>query len=128
MGTAVNNATDCKQQASLGASLGGTIWRAGDTPPRHRQATMKFKTTITGRSLAESVEAVVTAADQFEARIKALRRWSKNRKVCAFRPYNALVGQDPSGQAGYGYERAAASSGCDYAAATGLIRVYMEPC
>ncbi len=89
---------------------------------------MKFKITITGRTLAESVEAVVTAADEFEARIKALRYWSKNRRICMFQPYNALPGQEPSGQAGYGYERAAASSGCDYAAATSLIRVYMEPC
>lgn len=89
---------------------------------------MKFKTTITGPTLSKPVEAVVTAADELEARIKALRRWSKNRKVCMFKPYNPLAGQDASGQAGYGYETAAASSGCDYASATSLVRVYMEPC
>ena len=88
---------------------------------------MKFKTTIKG-STFEPVESVVMAGDACEARLKALRRWAGNRKICMFSPYNPLPGQDPSGQAGYGYESAAASSGCDYAAATGLIRVYMEPC
>jgi hypothetical protein len=89
---------------------------------------MKFKTTITGRNLAESVEAVVSAVDEYEARIKALRRWTGDRKLCAFRPYNPLPGQHPSGQAGYGYAAAAPSSGCELSAATGMVRVYMEPC
>ena len=89
---------------------------------------MKFKTTITGRNLPESVEAVVTAADEYEARIKALRRWTGDRKLCAFHPYNPLPGQDPSGQAGYGYAAAPKSSGCELLAATRLVRVFMEPC
>jgi hypothetical protein len=89
---------------------------------------MKFKTTITGRNLPDAVEAVVTAADEYEARIKALRRWTGDRKLCAFHPYNPLPGQDPSGQAGYGYAAAPPSSGCELLAATRLVRVYMEPC
>jgi hypothetical protein len=88
---------------------------------------MKFKTTITGRNLAESVEAVVSAVDEYEARIKALRRWTGNR-ICAFHPCNPLPGQDPSGQAGYGYASAPPRSGCELVAATRLVRVYMEPC
>ena len=89
---------------------------------------MKFKTTITGCNLAESVEDVVSAADKYEARIKALRRWTGDRKICAFHPYNPLPGQDPSGQAGYGYAAAPPSSGCELLAATRLVRVYMELC
>ena len=89
---------------------------------------MKFKTTITGRHLPDAVEAVVIAGDEYEARIKALRRWTGNRKVCAFRPYYPLPGQDASGQSGYGYEAAPPSSGCELSAATGMVQVYMEPC
>ena len=88
---------------------------------------MKFKTTITGRNF-ESVEAVVSAVDEYEARIKALRRWTEDRKLCAFLPYNPLPGQNPSGQAGYGYAAAPSRSGCELLAATRLVRVYMEPC
>ena len=89
---------------------------------------MKFKTTITGRNFLNAVEAVVTAADEYEARIKALRRWTGDRKLCAFHPYNPLPGQDPSGQAGYGYAAAPPSSGCELSAATEMVRVYMEAC
>jgi hypothetical protein len=89
---------------------------------------MKFKTTIKSCSADLQVEAVVTAADEYEARIKALRRWTGDRKLCAFHPYNPLPGQDPSGQAGYGYAAAPPSSGCALSAATGMVRVYMEPC
>jgi hypothetical protein len=89
---------------------------------------MKFKTTITSRNLPDAVEAIVTASDAYEARIKALRRWTGNRKICTFQPYNPLPGQDPSGQNGTAYETASRSSGCDLSAATGLVRVCMEPC
>lgn len=86
---------------------------------------MKFKTTITGRSLENPVEAVVVADNEGEARIKALRR-AYGRRVCAFSPYNPLPGQQPSGQAGYAYERASAKSGASLAAASPLVRVEMQ--
>lgn len=89
---------------------------------------MKFKTTITSRTLPEPIKAVVTAVDEHEARIKSLRRWTGNRRLCAFHPYNPIAGQEPSGQAGYGYAAAPRASGCSLAAATGLVRIYMEPC
>jgi len=89
---------------------------------------MKFKTTITGRSLSEPFEAVVNATDEYDARIKALRRFYNNRQICSFMASCPFPGQDPSGQSGYGYEKAPAKSGCDLASATPLVRVCMEPC
>lgn len=86
---------------------------------------MRFRTTITGKSLPDPIHATVTAETAQEARIKALRRYY-GRKIYAFSPYNLLPDQDPSGQAGYGYELAPAKSGADFAVSTPLIRVWME--
>lgn len=98
------------------------------TSTHHPQPAMNYKTTIESASLAEPVESIVQAANAHEARLKALRRWAGNRKICMFNAANPLPGQDPSGQGGYGYESARPSSGCTYSAATGFVRVYMEPC
>ncbi len=89
----------------------------------------KFKTTIKfcgDRRFDDPVEAVLTAQDEQEARIKALRRYYGNSKICAFIPYNPLPGQSPSGQSGWGYERASRKSGADLASATSMLRVTME--
>jgi hypothetical protein len=89
----------------------------------------KFKTTIKfcgDRRFDDPVEAVLTAQDEQEARIKALRRCYRNSKICTFIPYNSLPGQPPSGQSGWGYERASRKSGADLASATSMLRVTME--
>lgn len=86
---------------------------------------MKFQITIKGDTIAEPVEMVIIAEDKYDARIKALRKYFENRRICMFSAYNPLPGQGPSGQAGYGYERAARSSGCEFACATPLVRVLM---
>lgn len=89
----------------------------------------KFKTAIQffgDRRFDDPVEAVLTAKNEQEARIKALRRYYRNSSICAFIPYNPLPGQDPSGQAGSGYERASRRSGADLALATPMLRVTMK--
>jgi hypothetical protein len=72
-------------------------------------------------------ETIVAAADAVEARMRALRRFYGNDRICAFVPYNPLRGQDPSGQAGYGYEKAPRGSGALLSCATHRLRVTMVP-
>lgn len=89
----------------------------------------KFKTAIKfcgDRRFDDPIETMVTAEDAASARLKTLRRYYKNPKICAFIAYNPLPGQDPSNQAGWGYERASRGSGADLASATPLVRVTME--
>jgi hypothetical protein len=75
----------------------------------------------------EPYETTVAAATATEARVRALRRFYENGRICAFVPYNALRGQDPSGQAGYGYEKAPRGSGALLSCATHRLRVTMAP-
>jgi hypothetical protein len=89
----------------------------------------KFRTAILfsgDRRFDDPIEMVVTAESAGHARLKALRKHYGNNRICTFIPYNPLPGQDPSGQAGYGYERASRKSGADLASATPRIRVTME--
>jgi hypothetical protein len=72
-------------------------------------------------------QTTVRAATATDARLIALRRFYGNRNICAFIPYNPLPGQDPSGQAGYGYQRAPRRSGASLACATRMLRVRMDP-
>jgi hypothetical protein len=72
-------------------------------------------------------QTMVRAATATDARVVALRRFYGNRKICAFVPYNPLPGQDPSGQAGYGYQLAPRRSGASLACATHMLRVHMDP-
>ena len=89
--------------------------------------TMKFAISIieSSRRFDDPIEMIVNAHDEKHARIIALRRYFGNRKICTFIPYNPLPGQEPSNQAGYGYETAPAKSGAELAAATPLLRVTM---
>jgi hypothetical protein len=89
----------------------------------------KFRTAITfsgDRRFDDPIETIVTAENAGHARLKALRRHYGNSKICTFIPYNPLPGQDPSGQHGWGYERAPSGSGADLASATPMVRVTME--
>jgi hypothetical protein len=76
---------------------------------------------------AEPYETTVTASSPADARMRALRRFYGNSRICTFAPYNPLPGQDPSGQSGNGYERAPRGSGADLSCATPRVRVTMDP-
>lgn len=90
----------------------------------------QFKVTVQfsgDRRYDDPIITVVTAETPEHARLVALRRYYNNPDICTFIPYNPFPGQDPSGQAGYGYEQAPEKSGADLASATPMIRVTMDP-
>jgi hypothetical protein len=67
----------------------------------------------------------VRAVSPLGARIAALRAHYGDPSIETFIPNNPLPGQDPSGQAGYGYSRATARDGAFLVCATPLVRVTM---